>query len=190
MNRLNIIPIINNIKSWYLGLTQRERVIIKFSLSLIMLFIIWTLIENTLDYRVQLQKKVIQTRDQVPQVFQLAERVKNLESRKNELSTLYLNSTLSYEELTNYLDNLIKTNTGSNSYTLNKSQDTESIGDDFSLQKFTIKINDTDFESILKLLNALESGTPRMFLERTDIAKNRNKSNLSLTIELSSVQSK
>jgi hypothetical protein len=125
----------------------------------------------------------------VPNILQLSDRIHRLQDRKNELTTLYLNSTLSYEELTNYLDTLIKSVHGNDSYTLNKSRDSETIGDDFTLQKFTIKINESDLSSVIKLLHALETGTPKMFVQRTDINRNRSKKSLSLTLEIASVQS-
>lgn len=124
----------------------------------------------------------------VPEVITLSNRVKGLDLRLTELTTLYLNSTLSYEELTNYLDSLIKQSTGDDSYSLNRSKDSEKIGDSFLLQKFTVKIQDSNLTQISNLLQALETGSPRMFIQRAEIKKNRTKGTLSLSLEIASVQ--
>jgi hypothetical protein len=134
------------------------------------------------------QKKMSISSSLVPEVITLSNRVKGLNSRLTELTTLYLNSTLSYEELTNYLDTLIKENTGNDSYSLNRSKDSENIGESFQLQKFTVKIQDSNLIQISNLLHALETGSPRMFIQRAEIKRNRTKGSLSLSLEIASVQ--
>lgn len=190
----NIISIKNSAllaaRNWYHELSQREKVLLKGGSAVCLVLLLWFSVEKTIEYRKTFTTKVKNSAEAIPQVTTLANRVKGLETRKNDLTTLYLNSTLSYQELTSYLDKIIKSKIGNDTYTLNKSSETESIGQDFNLQKFTIKINETTLPSIVELLHTLETGTPRMFIQRTDIVKNRSKETLSLTIELASVQGK
>ncbi len=183
------ITLIQKAEGWYQQLTQRERLIIRVAFLCMVFLLLWFVMDSTLQYKKNIDARARSSSELIPHVAQLAQRIHGLEARKNELTTLYLNSTLSYEELTTYLDTLIKSKIGNDTYSLNKSQDTENIGEDFILQKFTIKINDAKLDNITSLLHAFETGTPRMFVQRTDIVKNRTKGNLSLTLELTSVQS-
>jgi len=191
---MNAASLTSIITKWYKKLTLRERRLLLVLGVGFVIIILWITTSWILESKSKLHQSVAQSKSTLSQVLTLAERLQGLENRLTELSTLYMNSSLSYEELTAALDRIIKDKIGSNAYTLNRSSsydkndEESSIGNSFRLQKFTIKINEISLEQAVSLLNALESGPPRMFIQRADLSKARNNESLSLSLEVASIE--
>lgn len=194
MTKLNESPSYNKTKlalrNWYRSLSIRERNLVLIAGISCVIVLLWMIYESTVEIKKNYENKIRSDQFAVEEVVQLSERLHSLESRLTELTTLYLNSTLSYEELTQHLDKVIKEKIGSDAYTLNRSKDTEDIGTSFQMQRFTIKIARVNLAQITELLLAFETGPPRMFLQKADISRARNADFLSLTLELASIQNK
>lgn len=191
---MNATSLSTTIARWHKKLTLREKRLLLLLVIGFLIIMLWIATSWIFESKSKLHQSVAQSKNTLSQVLALSERLRGLENRLTELSTLYLNSSLSYEELTAALDRIIKDKIGSNSYTLNRSSsydkndDESSIGNSFRLQKFTIKITEISLEQAISLLNALETGPPRMFIQRADLSKARNNESLSLSLEVASIE--
>jgi len=179
-----------SIRNWFRSLSNRERNLVIIAGISSVVVLLWMIFETTVEIKNSYENKIRSDQFAVEEVVKLSERLHGLESRLTELTTLYLNSTLSYEELTRHLDKVIKEKIGSDAYTLNRSKETEDIGTSFQMQRFTIKIAQVNLAQITELLLAFETGPPRMFLQKADISRGRNADFLSLSLELASIQNK
>ncbi|HMO17386.1 MAG TPA: hypothetical protein PKA63_04630 [Oligoflexia bacterium] len=190
MTKLSYLIIL---RSWYFKLSLRERRLILGLTVCFFIVFIWLLLDWFITTRSNLYQSVTKSKITLSDTLILADRLRGLEDRLTELTTLYLNSTLSYEEVTSALDKIIKEKVGTATYSLTRSSNDLSgeenfLGDSFKLEKFTVKIAEISLEKATSLIVGLENGPPKMFIQRADLTKSRSGESLSLTLELASIE--
>ncbi len=184
----NFIKPTEKIRNHYQSLSVRERLLVNITAVAFALVFIYWLISGVVNYHNDLQISTIRKESSIAQVELLAYKHKNLKTKLFNLTTKYLNSSLSYEQLTNHLDKIAKTEIGSDTYELIPSRDKIELGAEFLAQKFTIKIRKCSFEQIVNIMKSLEQGPPPVFVQKVDIAKSSDHKSNSVVFEIVSIQ--
>ena len=111
----------------------------------------------------------------IQQLEPLLNRHKFLNSRLSKVQNTLQNSELSFEQVTEELDKIIKESIGSNIYDLKKSRSTSEMGFEFEKQELKLNVKSLTLDQVVKLLSRIENGKAPLFLGKVDIKKSRKK---------------
>lgn len=179
---------LSKIKSQLQTLSSRERNLITITSITAVIVLIYFVISGIINYQKSLNQQVLSKTNLIEQISQSAKRNRSLKNKLENLTTKYLNSSLSYEDLTNRLDKLSTSIIGADAYELIPSKEKTELGTEFLARKFTIKIKQCSYEQILKMLESLEQGPPPLFLQKLDLSKSYDNKSFSAILEIVSVQ--
>lgn len=115
-------------------------------------------------------------------------RYQNLKSRMEAIETSFKESQMTFEQVTEELDKVVKESIGSSEYDLKKIRTPSSIGLSYEKQEFTLNIKSLTLEQLVRLLHRLENGDRPLFLGKVDINKPTGNSAFGATLEVFSVR--
>lgn len=181
---------IEKAKLYFSSLSTRERNLISLTGFVFVAILVYWALQAFISFEKSTSLQVKSKANLVEQISQAAIRHRNLNTKLHELTTKYLNSSLSFEDLTNNLDKITKNIIGADAYELIPSKDKSDLGTDFISRKFTIKIRKCSYDQIIKMLQALEVGPPALFIQKVDLAKSSDNKSVSALLEIVSIQEK
>ena len=115
-------------------------------------------------------------------------RYQNLKARMEAIETSFKESQMTFEQVTEELDKVVKESIGSSEYDLKKIRTPSSIGLSYEKQEFTLNIKSLTLEQLVRLLHRLENGDRPLFLGKVDINKPTGNSAFGATLEVFSVR--
>lgn len=175
-------------KKSYNSLSPREKNLILITAAFGIIILCYAFIGYTISYHKKISASVINKRTELQDVASAVQTYKALRAKLENLTTKYLNSSLSFEQLTTHLDSSVKKAIQSENFDLISSKDKIELGDEFIANKFNIKIKQCTYQQVLALLEILEVGPPSIFIQKLDISKSSDGKSVSAYIEVVSVQ--
>lgn len=173
---------------WYRLLSSREKVLVA-TLAIAFIAIIPFLANSWIKQSVaQKETQVNRAKAEFDTLQNSLERYKQLKLKREELTTKYLSSSITYEKLTDYLDSVVKRELHDASYELKPSKDDVSINEQFLAKKYSLKIKEASFEDLAGLLTTLENGPPPLFIEKLDVTKSQKAGKVSIQLEVVTIE--
>ncbi len=173
---------------WFRLLSQREKLLVSV-LVLAFLSLIPFFIKNWIDESlVEKERGVAKAKVEFDTLQMSLTKYKQLKIKREELTTKYLSSSITYEKLTSYLDAVVKKEVSDASYELKPSKDDIQINEQFLAKKYSLKIRDASFEDLPTLLTVLENGPPPLFIEKLDVNKSTKKGKVSIQLEVVTIE--
>lgn len=115
-------------------------------------------------------------------------RYQTLKVRMESIETSFKESQMTFEQVTDELDKVVKESIGGGEYDLKKIRTPSSIGLSYEKQEFTLNIKSLTLDQLVRLLHRLENGDRPLFLGKVDINKPAGNSAFSATLEVFSVR--
>ena len=130
---------------------------------------------------------VVRTRH-LSELYQSVGRYRTLSRRLERAQKTYAESQMTFEQVTDQLDKIVRESIGSDKYDLKRGRNLENVGRDYEKQDFTLKVPALELEQVVKLLHQLEQGDSPLFLGKVDLLKSTRKHTFSATIEIFSIR--
>lgn len=179
---------VHSVLMWYRHLSGREKVLVLTLASAFLLLIPYFLMDIVSAGMKSQEQKVTRARAEFDTLQSSLERYKQLRNKKDELTTKYLSSSVTYEKLTSYLDKVVKRELHDASYELKPSKDDTKISDEFLAKKYSLKIKEASFADIPAFLKALEDGPPPLFIQRLDFNKSSTIAKISVQLDVVTIE--
>lgn len=113
-----------------------------------------------------------------------------LSGKLKQVEDAYERSQMTFEQVTSELDRIVKESIGNDNYELKKNPSNNPVGNDLEQQDFTLRVRSLNLEQLVGLLHKIEQGKSALFLGKIDIQKGAQATDLSATLEVSSVAKK
>jgi hypothetical protein len=181
------------LKTWFIGLSQRERVVVVVSGALAVVYLLSLPVEMISTHLEENAALLEQRRGELSRVSPLLARYAQLNTRLEALETTFRQSQMTFEQVTAELDTVVKDSIGSTDYTLNKIRNPSKLGLEYEKQEFSLHIRSLTLDQLLKLLYTIEQGRAGqdrrpLFLGKIDLSKPSPGSPISATLEIFSVR--
>jgi hypothetical protein len=173
---------------WFRRLSTRERILVTILASAFLMLIPVYIGTSIRDVTKSSETKVVRARADFETLQSSIDRYKQLRSKRDELTTKYLSSSVTYEKLTSYLDKVVKRELSDATYELKPSKDDVKISDNFLAKKYSLKIKEALFAELPSLLKSLEDGPPPLFIQRMDISKSPSLGKISIQLEVVTIE--
>lgn len=111
-----------------------------------------------------------------------------LRGRMDSIENSFKASQMTFEQVTEELDKVVKETIGSSEYDLKKIPNPSKIGLSYEKQQFTVNIKSLTLDQLVRLLHRLENGDRPLFLGKVDINKPAGNSAFTATLEVFSVR--
>jgi len=174
--------------AWFSGLKQNERIL----LSLVALGLFgWSLsipAAMLQDYIADNERLTEIRKGHLEEASFYLKRYQERNRRLQKLQTTFEESRLTFEQVYDEVDRIVKDSIGSDDYVLRKSRDATSLGSGYSRQDFTLTINTITIDQLIKLLYQLEQGETPLFLGKVNITgRATKKGTRKVTLDVTSI---
>lgn len=130
---------------------------------------------------------VVQRKGQLQEIGAILNRYNGLKQRREALLTTYEQSQMTFEQVTNELDRIVRDAIGNDNYDIKKPPQPTPFGFGYEKQEFTLIIKSLSLEQLVKLLYQIEQGGRPIFLSKVDIAKSAAGTEFSSVVEIYSI---
>lgn len=115
-------------------------------------------------------------------------RYRELRERLSQVESTFQRSQMTFQQVTEEIDSIVKKSIGKDSYELKKARDAAAFGLQYEKQDFTLRIKNVTLEQLVNLLHTIEQGTNPLFIGKADIVSTSTDStDFSVTLEISSI---
>lgn len=172
----------------FMRLNSRERIaVIVGTLGVVALFA-YLIIDGVFKSISETERLTATRLSQLEQIQQLATRFTTLDQRLSKLQKSFAESELTFEQVTQQLDSIVKQSIGSSTtYDFKRGRSPTPIGKDYQKQEFTLRVASLSLEQVVDLLFRLQHGDSPLFLGKVDLIKSSKDSSFSATLEIFSV---
>jgi len=176
------------LSTWFLALSQREKMMVAIAVLVIVIYTMSLPASYLMEYLTDNERMIQQRKVQLRQLESSLERYRQLEERLNKLQTNFARSQMTYEQVTQEIDQIVKKSIGKDDYELKRSHDPTPFGLDFSRQDFTLRLKSVSLEQLVSLLFNIEQGHNPLFVGKVDIAATGGHSHtFSVALDISSI---
>lgn len=175
-------------RSWFLGLSARERTLVGGVFAVLLVFAVAGPL-SLLHRHFSVSDEQIQSRTrELADIGSYLKRYSQLRGAVQQLESSYDRSQMTFEQVTNELDRIVKESVGNDNYELKRNPSSRLVGEALELQGFTLRIRALTLEQLVVLLHTIENGRSPLYLNRVDVVRDPgNKAILSSTLELTTV---
>ncbi len=176
------------LNAWFARLSQRERGLVSICLASIFVFGIYSASMKVHEYIVDTQLQLTRRTAQLEDLSRIIKRYVTLNARLERIHQTFAQSQMSFKEVTDQLDKVLRQNIGSNTYDLKKGGSPTQIGFEYEKQLFTVNVHALSLEQVTKRHFQLEHGDSPLFLGKVDLLKSSADNTFSATLEIFSIQ--
>ena len=181
--------LLDNLNSWFLRLNKREKLMLSFCGACILVFGAYSALLEIQDTLGENERLLSRRTEQLGTLSKALKRYVTLKARLQKIQQTFAKSQMSFKELTDQLDKVLRQNIGANNtYDLKKGGSPSQIGFDYEKQLFTVNVRSLNLEQITKLLFQLEHGDSPLYLGKVDLVKSQGDGSFSATLEIFSIQ--
>lgn len=130
---------------------------------------------------------IVRTR-QLNELYDIVGRYRALNGRLERAQQTFAESQMTFEEVTDQLDKIVRESIGSNSYDLKRGRTVSKVGLDYEKQDFTVKVQSLNLNEVVQLLYRLEQGESPLFLGKVDLVKSSREHTFNATLEIFSIR--
>lgn len=167
-------------------LSSRERILVSSAavfIGLYLLLMVFGVFQDFLDN----QERIASARkNQLVELNKIAQRYHTLNTKRENLQKKFLESQMTFDQVSIEVDKIINESLGDEKYELTKPNAPTPFGFEFEKQDFKLSIKNINMEQLIKLLYKIEYGGKPLYLSKLDINKNSSAS-LSAIIEIYSI---
>ena len=132
------------------------------------------------------RKTIVRTRE-LEEIHRIVNRHRTLTARLDKIKQTFADSQMTFEQVTDQLDKIVKESIGSQEYDLKRGR-TAKVGLDYEKQDLTLKVKSLTLEQTVKLLHSLEQGKSPLFLGKVDLLKSSRDQSFGATLEIFSIR--
>ncbi|MFN8389569.1 MAG: hypothetical protein U0136_04700 [Bdellovibrionota bacterium] len=182
-----LIHLFRRFVAWFSALNQREKLLVGASGVFAVVFLLQQAFGAIEDHLESTNQLVVARRTQLEEAAKILRRYSTLRQRREALQTTYAESQLTFEEVTNDLDRVVKDAIGSDNYELKKPHAPTPFGFNYEKQEFTLIVKSLTLPQLVKLLYQIEQGARPIFLSKVDMTKALNGTDFSAVLEIYSI---
>ena len=171
----------------FLSLSQRERVILSLA-AVALLFVAGQEVASSVENSIDETRRQVQVRtQQLKDLERALTRYTSLKQRRDTLQASFAQSQMSFEQVTNELDRIVRTAIGSDNYELKKPNPPTPFGFEYEKQDFTLIIKTLSLQQLVTLLHEIEHGARPLYLSKVDVTKALAGTDFGAVIEIYSI---
>ncbi len=171
----------------YFGLKSSEKILVG-AAAVFMLVILLQYFAGIVQARVFDSKQLLATRkNQLQDVGFILKRYVSLHRYREELQTTYAKSQMTFEEVSNELDRIVRDAIGNDNYEVKKPHPPEPFGFEYEKQEFSLTVRSLSLDQLTKLLYQIEQGEKPIFLSKVDIKKSPSGTDYGASLEIYSI---
>ena len=174
---------------WLQSVSPRERMIILVAGAFGLAYAIYYPL-SAVDTHITEQERAITVRSrELGELTHVLKRYDTLTKRLQKLKAIFAEAEMSFEQVTEKLDKIIKEGIGSDNYELKKKGGAPAeFGFEYEKQDFSVRVREVNIDQLVKLLYQLEQGESPLFLSKVDIQLTPVAGKFSSTMELFSIR--
>jgi hypothetical protein len=173
---------------WFLRLNNRERALVCFTGVCLLGFAVYSAISQIEQHIVDTERVLAIRSQQLDELNRVVQRYKSLKGRLERVQRTFAQSQMTFKEVTDQLDKIVRQTIGNNTYDLKKGGSPSQIGFEYEKQAFTLNIRSLSLEQVTRLLYQLEQGDSPLSLGKVDVIKSPADNTYSATLEIFSIQ--
>jgi hypothetical protein len=158
--------------SWYQALSTREQRLVLASSTALLLYLLYLIVSPLFDAGNSSDLQITRLKQQQREIAILARKYNTLKAKRDSLQEVFIRSQLSFEQVSQELDKIIRSSIGSDNYDLKRSSSTVEFGLGFKRQDFLISVKNLNQNQLVSLLSQLERREKPIFLTKADLTKN------------------
>ena len=175
------------ILNWFLGLKSSERFLVGAAATFAVLFLVQQLAGLVSEQVLDSKQRLIVRKTQLQDVGAILKRYTSLRRHREELQSTYAQSQMTFEQVSNELDRIVRDAIGSDNYELKKPHPPSPFGFEYEKQEFSLTVKILTLEQLVKLLYQIEQGDKPIFLSKVDINKTLSGTDYSAVLEIYSI---
>ncbi len=172
--------------TWIQGLSARERYLVFGAGGLVAFFVLSVPVTAVRDYMVSLEGLTQIRSDELRGIHERLKIYSRLNARYETLRQTFAKADMTYEQVTQDIDRMVKDAINSDNYDL-RARPVSALGTGYEKQEFNLKIKSLTVEQLVKLLTSLEGQERPLFLGKLDVEKTDPKT-ITATLEISSIR--
>jgi hypothetical protein len=184
----SVASFVRHFTLWFLRLNNRERTLICVTGICLLGFAVYTVAAQIELYIVNTERVLAVRTQQLDELSRVIQRYKSLKGRLERVQRTFAQSQMTFKEVTDQLDKIVRQTIGNNTYDLKKGGSPSQIGFEYEKQAFTLNIRSLTLEQVTRLLYQLEQGDSPLSLGKVDVIKAPADNTYSATLEIFSIQ--
>ncbi|MCC6221773.1 MAG: type II secretion system protein M [Deltaproteobacteria bacterium] len=176
--------------AWFDGLSPRERGLTVGAAVLLLFLGLSSPFSALSDYVDQTRRRADMREQELEEFIEHAKKYSMLAKKLEGLKASFKKSQLSFEQVTNEIDQIVRKSVGNNDYSLKKTRPPESLDQEFETQEFSLEINSLSLQQLVDVLRELEQRSDVLFVGKVDVLPGRDKDTLRTTISIASISKK
>lgn len=158
--------------AWYTGLSTREQRLVLASFIGISLYLLYLIFAPLFEGGASSEQEITRLKQQQREIAILARKYNSLKAKRDSLQEVFIKSQLSFEQVSQELDKIIRSSIGSDNYDLKRSSTTGDFGLEFKRQDFVVSVKNLTQNQLVSLLSQLDRREKPIFLTKVDLTKN------------------
>ncbi len=176
------------LRSAFQRLNARERLLVSVAALALVATGIYSLATFAREQIADTERMVVVRTQHLTELYEIVDRYRTLSQRLDRAQTTYAESQMTFEEVTDQLDKIVRDSIGSDKYDLKRGRNLTKVGLEYEKQDFTLKVPALELEQVVKLLYSLEQGESPLFLGKVDLLKSSSNHTFSATLEIFSIR--
>ena len=179
------MPITFNTPPWFQRLSTREQRLVAISFGAIVVYLLFLLVAPLFEGGDTTELQISRLKQQQREIAILARKYNSLKANRDSLQEVFIRSQLSFEQVSQELDKIIRNTIGSDNYDLKRSSSTGEFGLGFKRQDFVVTVKSLNQSQLVALLNHLDRREKPIFLTKVDLTRNTGtEPSISATMEI------
>lgn len=180
-------PFVRRLKTSVIALSVRERLILA-GVALVVVFLAGQSAVEAVQDQIDATRRLVGARtQQLKDLDKVLAHYLSLVERRDNLQETYAHSQMSFEQVTNELDRIVRTAIASDNYELKKPNPPKPFGFEYEKQDFSLIIKSLNIQQLVTLLHEIEHGSRPIFLSKVDITKSLTGIDFGAVLEIYSI---
>ncbi len=184
---MNAASVYRRTRASIAGLSSRERMILILAFT-VLLFIAGQSALDMVQESIDSTRHLVQARSQqLRDLDRVLSRYLSLVERRDSLQETFAHSQMSFEQVTNELDRIVRAAIASDNYELKKPNPPKPFGFEYEKQDFSLIVKSLTLQQLVTLLHEIEHGSRPIFLSKVDITKSATGIDFGAVLEIYSI---